>query len=47
METIILKAFTRADLEMQIVNNAQYGYIPAEDVLKVGNEYQIKMVKPK
>lgn len=41
----ILKAETQTQLEHEIISHNQQGYTPKGNVLKVGKEYQIKMVK--
>ena len=45
MEDITLTAETQTALEHEIIKHNAKGFSPVGNVLKIGKEYQIKMVK--
>ncbi|MWW24037.1 hypothetical protein [Algibacter lectus] len=46
MQEIKLKEHTRAELEVQMVKNAEFGFLPVGDVVKNKNGlFEIKMIK--
>ncbi|SFC97774.1 hypothetical protein [Algibacter pectinivorans] len=46
MQEITLKEHTRAELEIQMVKNAEFGFLPVGNVVKNQNGlFEIQMVK--